>query len=624
MPRRVTEEQRNRYISLRHHHGLSASKAAQAIGVSNAWARKFDAEYRGDDDNLVTDGPIPFDRLKKIDRQALDDFELFRRRFFGRRCLPWAVESAHTIESKLISPVKEYGVINVAPGVGKTTLVHDICAWQTVKRRYLRGTWGSSTVALGTRGTRRLRATFERTTPLRARDRERELGEAEDAVATLLRSYGRFKPSASEWRADLFSVEQTVGELLDEKEPTWAAFGRDSELLGYRVDLMVWDDVVTAKILNNIEVLEDFVNWWDTEAETRLDPAGLLVLVGQRLRANDLYRHCLDKYVDVWDTTIELSDEEEQALAERRQAMYFHIVFKAHDQEKCVGHGKGTTPKAWPDGCLIDPYRLSWRQCQIEMRDRLRWETVFQQNDASDQDVLVQRVWLEGGLDPRTRELHPGCWDDRALLERPNPDVYPGRLLSYFTVDPSAVNWWAIQWWLWHEKSETYHLMDLCKSHLTSGEFLQEVGGVFTGLAEEWQQRSEAMGLPGKVWVVEDNAAQRYLLQYEFVKRWMRTHSVRVLPHATHKNKADTKFGVQTIGPLYQHGSVRLPGRSKFQVKPLTDELTRWPHTPVEDQVMADWMGKYNLRIIRQSQEREPIVRKAALARPPEWMVSVA
>ena len=42
-----------------------------------------------------------------------------------------------------------------------------------------------------------------------------------------------------------------------------------------------------------------------------------------------------------------------------RPAKYSHVVFKAHDDERCTG--KHDDVKPWPDGCLLDPYRIPWK-----------------------------------------------------------------------------------------------------------------------------------------------------------------------------------------------------------------------------------------------------------------------
>jgi hypothetical protein len=116
---------------------------------------------------------------------------------------------------------------------------------------------------------------------------------------------------------------------------------------------------------------------------------------------------------------------------------------------------------------------------------------------------------------------------------------------------------------------------------------------------EEWQDRSVAMGFPISAWVVEDNAAQRYLLQHEYVRRWMSKWKVRVVGHTTHRNKADAEFGVWALlRPMFRHGRVRLPGAfgvGRLAALKLVDEVTKWPDSRYEDCVMAMWMAAHRL-----------------------------
>ena len=55
--------------------------------------------------------------------------------------------------------------------------------------------------------------------------------------------------------------------------------------------------------------------------------------------------------------------------------------------------------------------------------------------------------------------------------------------------------------------------------------------------------------VPITTWVVEANAAQRFMLQYEHVRRWVAQSSVSIISHQTHRNKTDPNFGIQTSHP---------------------------------------------------------------------------
>ena len=58
---------------------------------------------------------------------------------------------------------------------------------------------------------------------------------------------------------------------------------RHSGFLGGRFDLVIWDDLVDRKNTKTVEAKENLRTWWDSEAETRLEPRGLLLVQGQRI-----------------------------------------------------------------------------------------------------------------------------------------------------------------------------------------------------------------------------------------------------------------------------------------------------------------------------------------------------
>ena len=90
------------------------------------------------------------------------------------------------------------------------------------------------------------------------------------------------------------------------------------------------------------------------------------------------------------------------------------------------------------------------------------------------------------------------------------------------TVDPSPTRFWAIEWWVYQPSTEFRWLMDLERTPMEAGEFFDfnPATRQFTGLLDEWVNTSRELGLP-ITHVVEDNAAQRFLLQYDMVHQWM-------------------------------------------------------------------------------------------------------
>lgn len=537
-------------------------------------------------------GPIPQSELSDVARRALSDFELFRKRYLGHVSTPWQTEAAEAVVGFLETPDKEYLALNCPPGVGKSTLIHDTSAWVTVRNRRIRGLNGSRVYNNAARATRRLRRTLERQTPMKAQDDHVAKGLAVDAEACLAADYGLFRPltRGDLWRGEEFIVVQFDDEPIEEKEPTWSSYGQDSGALGNRFDFVAWDDVVDKTSIRTVEAMEAQREWWDTEGETRLEPGGLLWLNGQRMAASDLYRYSLDKRAVPDD-----AEDETEADAPRK---YHHIVFKAHDEARCTGEHRALPP--WPESCLLDPVRLPWRELRTIQANQTRYRVLYQQEDTDPDDVLVPKVWISGGTDPMSGELAPGCNDtERGLCE-----MLPNVTLPWYsiaTVDPSGSNFWAVQWWVYAPNAaHQSFLMDLVRQKMPANMLLDwnNNRAEFYGLMQEWQVRSVALGIPITAWIVEVNAAQRYLLTYDHIHRWQAEHRTRVVPHSTSLTKLDPDMGVWSIRDNFRYGRVRLPMKgadARLASLKLVGEVTTWPHGSQDDEVMASWFYFYNL-----------------------------
>lgn len=631
--------------------GYTIKDAAGRAGTSEAWGRKFAPKVRPriaskpSTQDVHPDAPLrPLHRaeLTPISRDCLEDFARFRARFFGRISSPWQEHAAYTVRDHLQTPDKEFGVINVAPGTGKSTLfTHDIPAWLICRSRSIREFIGSSTQTTANSYTGRLRNSFERPTPYQAQSEEIALGLSRDADSTLINDYGLFKPPpdlGAPWSRSQFTVQQVGETRIGEKEATVTAFGEDTKFLGWRVNFIVWDDLVTASSVRTEDAINNQRAWWINEAQTRLEPGGLLILQGQRLHPEDLYRFCLDMnsgYDLLDDHLIELGIEE---LPRTRK--YFHIVYKAHYEELCRAkedptvHRMTSSPYnpsfiATPDhpynGCLIDPVRLPYRELMAAKNQPLtNFEVVYQQEDISPSEVLVPKIYIDGGTDPETGIEYVGCWDpDRDIGEIPRTT---GTTLSVLTVDPSPSKFWAVQWWLYNEpprktrlKGDRY-LLDLKQTPMGANDLLDfnVAQNTWTGLLEDWHSRSILLHRPITHIIVEINAAQKFLLQYDWFKDWTRTRSVVMRPHTTGANKADAKFGVGILRAEYQFGRVRLPGTqaARRAIQPLINEVTRWPNSSTDDEVMAQWFLEHNLQhLVRDTTEHPSLYNDI-----PSWM----
>lgn len=595
MAKVITRTQEQRYLALRAD-GQSITEASKQARFSDDYARKhlehlvsWDGETSLGSENLP--GPKSKEQITGDARIALDDFEVFQRRYFGRIPIPWQTIAANELIGFQETGDREFVVMNAPPGAGKTALLHDIACWLTVRNRRLRGLYGSATQALAERNVNRLRRTLMRTTPVLANIEWKDKGLALDASGVLAQDYGRFQPiERDRWTRGEFVVMQ-AGQSITEKESTWTAFGADTEQIGGRYDVILWDDLVTKTNTRSVDQAQNLQEIWDDVSEARLEPGGLLLLFGQRLAADDLYRYCLDKTVSVDQDDEDDSDEE--FAPGSRKPRYHHIVFQAHYDEKCApgSHRRDAAP--YPEGCLLSPRRLPMKDLRgIMDNSDQRFDVVYQQKDVEKKITLVDRAWVYGEDD------HPGCLDhDRDRLQLPKG--LSGDLFSIATADPSPSKFWAIEWWVFHPDSQQHFLMDLERRSMGAGDFLDWNYNehVFSGLMEEWQQTSIKLGLPIQYWIVETNAAQKFLLQYDHVRRWLRVRSTEIKSHETHANKSDEKMGVTTVAPHWKFGRIRLPYKPSSDGRlgslKLIEECVKYGSFRTDDCVMAHWFAEH-------------------------------
>ena len=190
---------------------------------------------------------IPHDMLNENAKRGLEDFDFFRTHYLGRVPSPWQVEAALTLVELLESEEKEFVVLNVPPGAGKSTLFHDVAVWAIVRNRRVRVMIGSVSQNMAKMYSRRIRETLERVAPIEPDPMMVQKGLAINAEGCLTIDYGRFKPvdKGAVWRAEEFVVEQLDGNGLDNKEPTVRAYGIEAEFIGHRADLCLFDDVAS-------------------------------------------------------------------------------------------------------------------------------------------------------------------------------------------------------------------------------------------------------------------------------------------------------------------------------------------------------------------------------------------
>jgi hypothetical protein len=628
-PKRVAQtvlktDQRQAYYDARIS-GLGKTAAAVVAGVDPKTGRKWEKawEEAGNPpfDTPQTKLPKKKSELAPDPRRALKDFSYFQERYLGRVALPWQADAAETIVKLAASPQEEYLVINCPPGSGKSTLmIHDIGAWLIARDRGIRICVLSSTQTNAEKFANQLRKTLEATSPIRADEKQLKRGTAKDAVTTLSKDFGRFKPEEQgTWTKNKFQVDRP-GDAAANKENTVEAFGKDQAFLGGRYDVVICDDIQDPSKVTTLEALNELKDWFSTYAESRIEEGGLFVLNMQRVGAEDISNYALEmlSFDPNDDDEVDLEDlAEQEAERERlgidplpirdgRVRKYRHIIYKAHadGEGECKGSKfHGLKAPAYPIGCLLFPRKLTYAKMRTkEANDRGKYRLWYQQEEVDTGNVLVEPIWIKGGRDDYGVQRH-GCWDNNRGV-RELPEDITTDIFSFLSVDPSPSQFWAVGWWIYHRASNELYLIDLVRQRMTSAAFFDTSPntGISQGVLVDMFEASRAIGAPLTHLIAEVNAAQKFMYDSSAIVQWLRARGVALMPHTTTtQNKNSQEFGVQGLQPWFRDGRIRLPGRqadlllSRTRSMKLVDEVTRYKldgtTTMTDDCVMQTWFA---------------------------------
>jgi hypothetical protein len=150
---------------------------------------------------------------------------------------------------------------------------------------------------------------------------------------------------------------------------------------------------------------------------------------------------------------------------------------------------------------------------------------------------------------------------------------------------------------LYQPEHNLYHVIDVQRTKLTAENLLgyNTTTQEYTGILEEWCNRAYDLNHPVTHIIVEINAAQRFLLQHDFVRKWETMWSLNILPHTTSRNKLDQNLGIEAIlPPLVRSSALRLPSmRGNWKTLALVDELCKWTRDKKNgtDLAMALWFA---------------------------------
>lgn len=574
--------------------GHSQDWIADQLGVKRwrveRWVADLKAEGRLTTKETVayTDPePIPYDQLTDEAKALLDDPIAFAKVILDLDLSPWAGMTMRDLHVRYLSGDTEYVILNAPPGIGKTTIVtFAFMVWMaTIERahgRQLAASLGHAAEDKAKWYLKRLQRTFE-------------------TNRVLIETFGRFRPerSTARWSGNELDIEPLDWSALTEKEPTFSAQSYEKSQLSGRYGFIIWDDLIDKKNSSTLEQREKLQDWWENDAETRLNQGGVIVLSNARYGPEDL-SFALRSMVDVEDL--------DEATGEPH-AIYHHLAFPVHDDARCAidANGHVTHRGDWPDHCLLDERRLSWRGLRrARAGNERRYALVYLQQDSDPVGFLAQRVWFEGGIDSKSAQA-PGCF---------RPDLVFGRLpvgmaggtemtaprLGAITIDPSSTKYWTVNHYVaWASK---IHMLYRClRRPLQAPDILyRQDDGTFTGILHEWVEAAREEGVPIDYLILENNHAQRWIMQYPFFTNYCMAQGISIIPHSTTRaNKPDPDRGVEMLGPIYEHGQLWIPYgdyESKLIAEQFRKEACAYPEGSFTDLIMGHWFFTHRMEAL--------------------------
>lgn len=559
--------------------GMPTTHAADQLELSRTTAQRWVklAGLVGKKKEPANPAPIPYDKLGSNAKKACEKFGFFSNYYLGLEWPPWAELTAEKLLKLYHSPEDEYAVVNVGPGFGKSTLItFAFTSWVATRERAM---GEEPTISLG-------HASWQKATWYSKR--LRTLWTFNDK---LIKDYGRFKPESglAPWSVEELLIEPVKWGALREKEPTVVAQSYEGSILSGRYGLIEWDDLIDKRNSATVEAREKLADWWERDAEGRMNQGGLLILSNARFGPEDLswqVRQAVD-YEYVGDPNAEGPP----------RPLYTQIAFPSHDERNCTAPALGKHTGPWPEGCLLDPQRGSWKRlAHFIVKNEGRFRLVWQQEDTDPMGFLAERVWFEGGPD-RTGTIHKGCFNyGRRMGEMPDRTDQP--LLSLMSIDPSSSHYWAIQNWLIYP-DDTQVLLQGQRSMLKVHELLYEPEpGRYTGVLEDYWQHSISKGV-GYTYLIYEMNIQKALPEMPYFNDWAQARNVIHIPHTTTVNKTDPDSGVEMLGQLYRGALVDLPYEG-VDARIFSDQFRReacaWPEGRTDDLIMAHWFPNHRLR----------------------------
>lgn len=388
------------------------------------------------------------------------------------------------------------------------------------------------------------------------------------------------------WKSMALTVRR-VG--VGGKDPSVQACGVHGNILGSRVDLLIFDDVLDHENTATPAPREDVYRWIRSTPMSRLTENARVWGIGNAWHPDDAMHRL--------------------AKEPRFHAFRFPVIDE---------RGNLTWPERWPieriRGAKEDLGPLEYaRQLMCQARDdtsarfKREWiDRCLKEGEGYRICHNIEDAWIQGAPDAAVVA---------AAEEGDEYDPTAARA-AHRIGGPSALKpeWLArahVDIWLAGEGAFVFTGVDLGVQRRDANDLtalftlmrdtdgfrrvLRIDSGRWTGpeIIEHIEWTYERFG---SIFIVENNAAQNYIIDFTAKS----SLSIPVIPFTTGRNKAHPEFGIESIGAEMAAGRWRIPnqgGRVDEEVGEWITELLFYdPREHVGDRVMASWFAREGIR----------------------------
>lgn len=385
---------------------------------------------------------------------------------------------------------------------------------------------------------------------------------------------GGWKNDAAMWAAERFYLgsERDSGE----KDPTAQAVGLVGQIYGARADIVFVDDAI---LLSNAHEFEKQIRWLQQDVLTRLGPTGVLIVVGTRVNAVDMYAELRnpERYptgVSPWTYLSQPAVLEFAEDVERWATLW----------PRATEPWPGSLDKPGDDGLYPrwDGRYLSKRRGLLAPRT---WALAYQQASISEDAIFRQEV-VNASINGQRQ---PGRLVAGALG---HPKTGMDGLYIIGSMDPAMTGHTGVIVMAVDRHSKKRYVLTVVNHAGATPKWIRDT---IMGLTETFGIHE---------WRIEKNAMQAFLSQDPLLQDGLGSLGVRIVEHFTGKNKWDVDFGVASMAPVFDAGLMELPSTKTVEaVKQLVEQLITWmPETKGKtDLVMALWFADIRARELIQA-----------------------